>query len=69
MIAEPIPAKSCLPVWFKNLPAVANEDLSVKNNALTIKRCMPFIDALTTGWIIPLAALPFFLATAALLPH
>ena len=26
------------------------------DNGLTIKRCMPFLDALTTGWIVPLAA-------------
>lgn len=56
VIAEPIPAKAFMPGWFKNLPAVASEDLSVTNNALTVKRCMPFLDALTTGWIIPLAA-------------
>ena len=30
--------------------------LSTTDTGLTIKRCMPFLDAMATGWIIPLAA-------------
>lgn len=56
VIAEPVPAKNVLPEWFRRLPAVDKEHLSASNNALTIKRCMPFLDALQTGWILPLAA-------------
>lgn len=56
VIASPIPAKHVMPEWFKRLPAVAREAISPTNNALTVKRCMPFIDAMSFGWIIPLAA-------------
>ncbi len=56
VVAPPVPAKEAMPDWFKRLPAVDKAQLSASNNALTVKRCMPFIDALTTGWILPLAA-------------
>ena len=56
VIAEPVPAKDAMPDWFKRLPPFDKAQLSPKDNAITIKRCMPFIDALTTGWILPLAA-------------
>jgi hypothetical protein len=56
IIAEPIPAKQVLPDWFRRLPPVTRHEVSSSNNGLTVKRCMPFLDALTTGWILPLAA-------------
>lgn len=56
VIAPPVPAKEAMPDWFKRLPAVDTANLGVKSNGLTVKRCMPFIDALSVGWILPLAA-------------
>jgi hypothetical protein len=56
VIAEPFPAKMAMPDWFKKVPPQDKAHLTPTNNGLTIKRCMPFLDALTTGWIIPLAA-------------
>ena len=56
MIAEPAPARSALPAWFRELPGVDHDHLSATNDGLTVKRCMPFLDALGAGWIIPLAA-------------
>lgn len=56
VIAPPVPAKSLLPEWFRRLPAIDQDHLSATNNGLTAKRCMPFFDALATGWILPLAA-------------
>jgi hypothetical protein len=56
VIAEPQPAKAVLPEWFRRLPAIDQQVLSATNNGLTVKRCMPFLDALSTGWILPLAA-------------
>lgn len=56
VIAEPVPAKSVMPDWFRKLPPVDKDHLHATNNGLTIKRCMPFLDALTAGWILPLAA-------------
>lgn len=56
VIAEPIPAKHFLPDWFRKIPAVDQAHLTATDNGLTVKRCMPFLDAMMTGWIIPLAA-------------
>ena len=56
VIAEPVPAKAELPEWFRRIPPIDAENLTPTNNGLTVKRCMPFFDALATGWIIPLAA-------------
>lgn len=56
VIAEPVPAKSVIPEWFRKLPPVDKNHVHASNNGLTVKRCMPFLDALTTGWVLPLAA-------------
>ena len=56
VIAEPVPAKSVLPAWFRQLPGIDQSQLSATNNGLTVKRCLPFVDAMSAGWIIPLAA-------------
>jgi hypothetical protein len=56
VIAEPAAAKQYLPDWFRKLPAVDKTHVTVSDNGLTVKRCMPFLDAMITGWIIPLAA-------------
>lgn len=56
VIAAPVPARNCLPDWFRKLPATDKIVVSTTNTGLTVKRCMPFLDAMTTGWIVPLAA-------------
>lgn len=56
VIARPVPAKTSLPAWFKKLPPVDKAVLGPNGNGQTIKRCMPFLDAMATGWILPLAA-------------
>jgi hypothetical protein len=56
VIAPPVPAKAHLPDWFRKLPAVSRDHVSTTNNGLTVKRCMPFLDAMTTGWLLTLAA-------------
>jgi uncharacterized protein DUF6065 len=56
VIAEPVPAKTVLPGWFRQLPGVDKSQVTATNNGLTVKRCLPFVDAMSTGWIIPLAA-------------
>ncbi len=56
VIAPPVPAKTYIPDWFRKLPAIDPEVESRTNTGLTVKRCMPFLDAMRTGWIIPLAA-------------
>lgn len=56
VIAEPVPAKQILPEWFRKIPAIDKSHLTATDNGLTVKRCMPFLDAMMTGWILPLAA-------------
>lgn len=56
VIAPPVPSKAYLPDWFRKLPAIDPEVESRTNTGLTVKRCMPFLDAMTTGWVLPLAA-------------
>ncbi len=56
VIAAPRLAKTVLPDWFRKIAPVDLEHVGARDNGITIKRCMPFLDALTTGWIMPLAA-------------
>lgn len=56
VIPPPVPARAALPDWFRKLPAVTPGQQSITDTGLTIKRCMPFLDAMMAGWIIPLAA-------------
>lgn len=56
VIAPPVPAQSVLPEWYRKLPVVDANHQSTTDSDLTIKRCMPFLDAMMTGWILPLAA-------------
>jgi hypothetical protein len=56
VIAPPVPAKAYLPDWFRKLPAHDPDVERRTDTGLTVKRCMPFLDAMTTGWVLPLAA-------------
>ena len=56
VIAPPVPAKAYLPDWFRRLHAVDESVVNETNTGLTIKRCMPFLDAMTTGWMLTLPA-------------
>lgn len=52
---EPAPASRFVPNWYKRLASVVPDD--GKNFPTpTVKRCMPFLDAMTAGYIIPLPA-------------
>jgi hypothetical protein len=53
VIPKPYRANKLMPEWYKALPMkMGNKGL----NSSTIKRCNPFLDAMSIGWIIPLAA-------------
>jgi hypothetical protein len=53
LLPEPVPAAQGLPDWFRTMPAQA---FNATNAAMgdTVKRCPPFIDAMTRGFLIPL---------------
>ena len=46
---HPQPASKFVPEWFRKLPGV-------KNGIETIKKCVPFLDTLTSGYMIVLAS-------------
>jgi hypothetical protein len=54
VMPEPYPARKFIPEWFKALPPKIGKLDKLENS--TIKRCPPFLDAMSVGWIIPLAA-------------
>lgn len=56
VIAEPVPAGTVLPEWFRRLPPADRDHVAARDSALTVKRCMPFLDAMAVGWILPLCA-------------
>lgn len=54
-IPAPQPAKRSLPDWLRQMPGTAfAEGLGME--LLTVKRCPPFIDAMTRGFTLSLAA-------------
>ncbi|MFC7165847.1 DUF6065 family protein [Halospeciosus flavus] len=57
VLPEPIPANKVMPDWYKNLQQFTrggNDQKSIGTS--TVKRCAPFMEAMTMGWILPLAA-------------
>jgi hypothetical protein len=53
LIPAPIPASQGLPGWLKAMPPQAFNALHGREED-TVKRCPPFIDAMTSGFLIPL---------------
>ena len=53
ILPPPIPAVQGLPEWFKSLPT-ANFNPTMSEEGETVKKCPPFIDAMTFGFLIPL---------------
>jgi hypothetical protein len=58
VIPKPYPSRKYIPDWFKALPMSLGPEHGVTDHFDngTIKKCMPFLDAMTAGYIIPLAA-------------
>jgi hypothetical protein len=48
-ILKPQPASRAIPEWYRLTPGV-------KEKQETVKKCIPILDALTTGYVIPLPA-------------
>jgi len=54
LVPAPILAADGLPDWLRAMPAAAFSALAAGEDD-TLKRCPPFIDAMTAGFLIPLA--------------
>jgi hypothetical protein len=55
ILPRPTPAVRGLPDWFKSLPQQAFSKV-MGGDVPTIKKCPPVIDAMTSGFLMPLAA-------------
>jgi hypothetical protein len=53
ILPRPTPALLGLPDWFKALPG-SGVSRVMQSEQLTVKKCPPFIDAMTSGFLIPL---------------
>jgi hypothetical protein len=56
VLIPPGPANKFIPEWYKSIPAVSKSFRDVKGaHGMTAKKCLPMLDAMTHGYIIPLA--------------
>lgn len=53
LVPPPMPAVRGLPSWLKSMPSQAFNSV-VADQGDTVKRCPPFVDAMTSGFLIPL---------------
>ncbi|MFB6417045.1 MULTISPECIES: hypothetical protein [Bradyrhizobium] len=53
LIPPPVPAAQGLPDWLRTMPAEAFNAIGQQPTP-TVKRCPPFVDAMTSGFLIPL---------------
>jgi len=52
-LPPPVPAAQGLPTWLKAMPAQTFNAVASRQDD-TVKRCPPFIDAMTSGFLLPL---------------
>lgn len=56
VLPEPIPANKMVPEWFKRIPPQTKSGTDrLGGLGMTGKKCLPMLDAMTLGFIIPLA--------------
>lgn len=55
VIPKPVPAIKLIPEWFKKIqPNIKSSRDNFGGYAMTAKKCMPLLDAMSVGYIIPL---------------
>lgn len=56
VLIPPAPASKFIPNWYKALPTHCTSERDQKGgHMMTAKKCLPMMDAMTTGYIIPLS--------------
>lgn len=55
LLPDPCPARRALPAWLKQMPD-RSFCADIGSDIRTVTHCPPFIDALGTGFMIPLVA-------------
>lgn len=56
VIPEPKPAAKYVADWFKKIPPTMPERDTFGAKSMTAKKCMPMLDAMSLGYVIPLQA-------------
>jgi hypothetical protein len=56
VIPEPKPAAKYVADWFKKIPPTLDDRDAFGAKSLSAKKCMPMLDAMTLGYVIPLQA-------------
>lgn len=57
IIPEPKPASKYIAEWYKKIPAFVPEERDPYGGiGMTAKKCLPMLDAMTLGFVIPLCA-------------
>lgn len=56
VIPEPVPAYKMMPDWFKKIPTSISARDQMGAKAMTAKKCIPMLDVMSMGFIIPLFA-------------
>ena len=51
---EPKPAAKAIPEWFKKVPLRMEDRDAHGAKTMTVKQCMPVLDAMSLGYVIPL---------------
>ena len=54
-VPAPSPAAQHIPDWLKQMPANVTLTTGAPGPAGSVKKCMPFVDAMTCGYLIPIA--------------
>lgn len=55
-IPEPTPMKKHIPEWFKKIPPYLDFKDPGGFKAMSAKKCLPMLDSMSLGWVIPLQA-------------
>jgi hypothetical protein len=64
-LPQPFPAARAIPQWLKLMPATVAMGGADAATIDTVKKCAPFLDAMTCGYVLPLACeVRFFMRTA-----
>jgi len=53
VLPEPVPANKHIPEWFRKIPLKTEQRTNTMPGA-TAKKCLPMLDAMTLGYIVPL---------------
>ena len=53
LLPPPVPAAQGLPAWLRAMPMQAVNEINGREEN-TVKRCPPFVDAMTSGFLMPL---------------